>query len=75
MMGMGGGVNWLAWMLNTMLSMTMLSLVLTILVRVGQLMVNVNVFLLFLYMLDFSFATMMFRYVVLFRHKLKNIHL
>ena len=58
-MGLKSGINWLAWFLNTFLGMLVMCVIITLYLKLGNLMRFSDPFLIFVYLADFSFATTM----------------
>ena len=62
-MGMGAGLNWVGWFLNTFLSMAILSVVVSLFVKLGNLLGRTDYFVILVFLLCFSFSTTMLGWV------------
>lgn len=63
-MGMYGSVNWLAWMVSTMLMMSFVCILIVCILHFSNIFVYSNVFIMFLYFFIYCFSTTMMCYMV-----------
>ena len=67
-MGLRSGVNWLSWFISTMVSMLIMSFVVVLFLKLGNLMRFSDPVLLWLFLADFSLAVTMMWSVHIFIH-------